>query len=275
VKQSLDTEALRRAACDAAQLGGETARRLFRRVNVRRKSDDTPVTEADHVAQAAMVYALAARYPEHGFIGEEGADPRLGGEPGKSDYCWVIDPLDGTRNFSRGIGIYGSSVAVLHRGEPVAGAIYDATSDRIYSAARGGGAMEGDKLVRIPSDVVSRDPIITVGSFRHRPIPDVVRTWMDRYLLRNFGSIALHLAWVACGFTDAAYALECKLWDLAAGVLMIEEAGGVATDHTGKSLWPLEVGDYEGQDMPILVGAPSVHGPLLASLLEDTQQTGP
>jgi myo-inositol-1(or 4)-monophosphatase len=265
---------LRRDACELAAIGVRTAKALFGKVGVARKKDDTPVTEADHAAQEAILAALAERHPAHAVLTEEVvASPGRHAALSASDYCWIVDPIDGTRNFCRGVGIWSTAVAVLHRGRPVAGAIQDAVSGQAYHAAAGQGAWFGEQRLKLVDRPVDSDTTLAISSFRRRKIPPAVRAWMDRFLFRNTGSLCLHLAWVAAGLYDAAYAWECKLWDLAAGALLVEEAGGVVTDHDGRPVWPVAVAAYDGSDLPMLAGPPGMHGLLLNDLHSSGQAT--
>ncbi|MCG8407601.1 MAG: inositol monophosphatase [Phycisphaerales bacterium] len=265
---------LRIAACKLAELGGETARRYFGRASVSRKADDTPVTEADHATQGAILDALAGQFPSHAIlVEEEVADPDQHTKLKAADYCWVVDPIDGTRSYARGIGVYSTSVAVLHNGEPIAGAIHDATTGKIYSAAKGSGAFVDDRPMVIEDRPINTDTTVMISSFRRRTVPDAVRRWMDRYLFRNQGSLCLHLAWVAADLADAAYAIECKLWDVSAGTLLVQEAGGIVTDHTGKPIWPRDISNYRDEDIPILVGSQTMHPKLLSTLVDDGLHT--
>lgn len=256
-------------ACELARLGARTAAELLGRVSVSRKDDDTPVTEADHRVQAAMLDVIAARYPSHAVLVEETvADPVRHTSIAASDFCWVIDPIDGTRNFARGISMYATSVALLHCGEPVAAAIFDASAGRLYSASRGGGAFREDEPLRMEDRAYSSDSVLFISSFRRRTPPPVIASWMQTYLFRNLGSICMHFAWLAAGFADGAYAPECKLWDLAAGALLVSEAGGRLSDPIGGPLWPLDVGRYGGEDLPMISGTPTMHAELVRSLSE-------
>ncbi len=264
------TEELHAAACEWALLGARVAARYFGRAVVSRKQDDSPVTDADIAAQNAILEAIHKRYPLHCALGEEESNLTADmGDYAAANYCWVIDPIDGTRNFARHINAYATSVGVLHNGHPVAGAIHDATTGRVYSAYRGGGALCDDRPLRVVERPVDGDSTIMVSSFRRRRIPEAVRKWMDRYPFRNQGSVCLHLAWVAAGMADAACAVECKLWDLAAAGLLVAEAGGVLTDHQGRSIWPVNVAGHGGKDMPILAGSRTMHAHLLASLSDN------
>ncbi len=263
----LDNNELRLTACRLAQLGGDTARSFFGKVSMSQKKDDTPVTEADHVTQDAILAAIAQEFPSHAVIVEEVVrHPDRHAEVENSPYCWVIDPIDGTRNFGRGFPIYSTSVGVMREGRPVACAIYDASTGQLYSAAWGGGAYRDAQRLQIHERQIDTNTTIAVGSFRSGRIPDVVRGWMDRFQFRNLGSICLHLALVSAGLMEAAYALECKLWDVAAGSLLIREAGGVITNHFGRGLWPKDLVSYHGEDLPILAGSPQMHAMLLDEL---------
>ncbi|MBX3394406.1 MAG: inositol monophosphatase [Phycisphaerae bacterium] len=261
-------------ACELARLGARTASGLLGRVSVTRKDDDTPVTEADHLVQAAMLDVIAAQFPGHAVLVEETvADPVRHTAIAASEFCWVIDPIDGTRNFARGIPMYATSVALMHRGEPLVAAIFDASTGRLYSALRGGGAFrEGDPL-RIEDRAYSSDSVLFISSFRRRTPPPVIARWMQTYLFRNLGSICIHFAWLAAGFSDGAYAPECKLWDLAAGALLVSEAGGRLSDPAGGPLWPMDVARYGGEDLPMVAGTPTMHAELVRSLSEASLDT--
>jgi len=115
--------------------------------------------------------------------------------------------------------------------------------------------------VRLQSHLYNEaaDVTVLISSFRQRKSPPAIRDWMDEYLFRNQGSLALHLAWVAAGLADAAYAAESKLWDIAAGALLIEEAGRTITTETGASLWPIDVSHYKDENLTLLAAADGLH----------------
>lgn len=258
---------LREFAGNLAQMAGQMAAERFGRVSVQRKEDNSPVTDADHAVQAATFDAIARAYPDHAVVGEETVrDPDRHASAARAEFCWIVDPIDGTRNYARSIPIYAVSIAVLKNGEPVAGAIHDASAGYTYSAGLGLGADCGGRELRMSRGDAEPDLTVLVSSFRQQPVPLVVRDWMDTYLFRNYGSLCLHLAWVAAGLADAAYAAECRLWDIAAGALLIGESGGIVTRDDGRPLWPFDVGSYTGTEIPILAGTPTMHSRLLASL---------
>lgn len=267
---------LRQTAVELARLGGEMAASWFGRVTSTRKADGTPVTEADHAVQEAILAVVGERHPDHAILVEEAVPrPERHRAAADADYCWVVDPIDGTRNYARGMDVYAVSVAVLRAGEPVAGAVFDATGNAVYSAVRGGGAFFEDKPLRSVDRPIGRDTTVALSSFRHRPMPQAVRPWLDAYLFRNLGSLCLHLVRVASGIMDAAYARECKLWDIAAGSLLITEAGGRITSGDGSALWPIDVAHYDGEDLPMLAGTPTMHARLLQSLQQSNDESRP
>lgn len=280
MSKALHPDELRLFAIELAHRGGRAADRLFGKVSVQRKADKSPVTEADHIAQDAILRALAEKFPDHAVLVEETlADPSRHGRIKSSPYCWVVDPIDGTRNFARGIRIYACSVAVLYNGRPIAGAIYDASSGVMFSAASGGGALRNEERLFLDESVATnwthdvangastsgsdRETTIAVGSFRRKPMPPFVRDWIGRYLIRNMGSTSLHFTWIAAGLVDAAYTNECKLWDIAAAALLIEESGGLMTTTSGASPWPVQLDAYGGEDFHVLGGVRAIHRQLL------------
>ena len=270
MKKEAEYKTLCSAAREMAVLGGGMARGFFGRVTAVSKGDDTPVTEADHVIQAAILDFLADRFPSHAVIAEEEISaPDRHAAIASSEYCWVVDPIDGTRNFVREVPVYSSSVGVLHHGRPVAGAIYDAMSGDVYTATVGEGAFCGDRRLAMEGRPLGSDSVVAVSSIRLHAVPLAAREWQKCIAYRNYGSLCLHLAWVADGKLDAAYALECKLWDIAVGSLLVEESGGKVTGADGGAVWPVDLASYHGEDIPVLVGYREMHGRLLDSLCLD------
>lgn len=267
MQDSLNIESLRIFARDLARTAGTIARSYAGRTIVERKHDDSPVTNADHAVQAAIFDAIARTYPDHAVIGEETIRrPERHATASEARYCWVVDPIDGTRNFARGAPLYATSIAVMESGATVAGAIYEAVSGCVYSAGRKRGAFRDDDVIRVADRPLDSDTTVLVASFRKRTTPKFVRAWMNAFNFRNVGSICLHLAWTAAGIAEGSYASECRLWDIAAGALLIQEAGGVVTRGDGGPLWPIDAGTYDNADVPILCGTPAMHARLLESL---------
>ncbi|MEE9296808.1 MAG: inositol monophosphatase [Phycisphaerae bacterium] len=271
----MHTFSLPEALAFAQQLARQAAavtRSLTAPPSFQRKADNSPVTEADRRIQRIIAQAIAERYPDHAFLGEETIDdaPPLPA-PGQSDYCWVVDPLDGTRNFTHGFPIICTSIALLKGPQPIVGLIHEHNSGWQCSAVQGGGVtccgtgfpacrMTGWKAGPTPPD--QSDIIIAVPSARNQPTLPVIRSWLDKYVLRNVGCTALHMAYVATGAVDAAHCLECKLWDVAAGYLLITAAGGRCTDLSGHPLLTQDPAQCAQRDFPFFAASPAVYDQL-------------
>jgi len=263
-----DLESLARFAADVARIGGDLAREQIGRVTAERKGDSSLVTEADRAAQHAILSAIADRYPDHTVLGEETlAAPQRHGVSGHSDYCWVVDPIDGTRNYARGVETYVTSVGLLHEGVPVAGALYEPPRDRMFVTWRGGGAtLNGRVLPSAPDRPIDSDTTIAISTLNGRPLTPLMHRWIETYVFRNAGSLCTHLIWAALGWVDGAYSTQAKLWDIAAGALLVEETGGRMTDPQGGSLWPIDPAKYANTNIPLVVGTPTFHAALLESV---------
>jgi myo-inositol-1(or 4)-monophosphatase len=246
--------ALETLAAAAARAGGAELARLFgsTTLEVRAKGKNDFVTQADHASEAAVVATLRAAFPDHAILTEES-----GLLAGRDDAVeWIVDPLDGTTNFLQGLPIWSVSVGCRHRGELVAGAIFEPLSGRLFSAARGAGArLDGRPIA------VSARPAMA-GAFLATGFPFRAHSAIDRYLgafrevfqaagaIRRCGSAALDLAYTACGVYDGFFEFRLSAWDIAAGALLITEAGGVITDLDGGAGF-LESGNVVAGNRPV------------------------
>lgn len=259
-----DWSAFRATAVELARLGGTFARARQVGAVVRRKGDQSPVTDIDHAAQALILDELARRHPDHAVLVEEHvANPGRHAPRDRARFCWVVDPIDGTRNFSRGSPLFATAVAVLCEGVPVAGAIYDGASGAVYSASQSGGASRDHAPLELPDRPIGPDTSVAFSSFRLHPVPRGIRALFDEILFRNIGSACLHQAWVAAGQVDAVYSPDTKVWDVAAGALLIAEAGGQVTDASGAPRWPWDVTQADDTLCSLLAGAPRAHAHVL------------
>jgi len=221
-------------AVEIARGGGAILSRYFGstlEVEYKDEKKTDPVTVADKECQAYLVGAISEQYPDHGIIGEEDEDE--GGEVAAApDIVWVLDPLDGTKNFLNGLPIYACSIGVLHRGEPVAGAVYipwhGKAAGVVAHARRGGGAFVDGDSTRIPEAAEpSGNRLIALpasfgGAFRFaKPMHGKVGE------LRTSGSIAYELAMVARGVLQYSFTGAPRLWDVAGGAVLVQEAGGL------------------------------------------------
>lgn len=218
------------------------------------------VTEADLAAQTAIHRRIQGRFPEHAFLGEES----LITERGSSPYRWVIDPLDGTGNYVHGNPYYAVSIGLERDDELVLGVIYDPTRDEMFTAIRGGGAMLNGSPIQA-SRVDRLGAALVVASFPHGVrvespvISDFLRVLSEAQSVQRTGSAALNLAYVAMGRFDAFWSQSLKPWDMAAGVLLVQEAGGRVTSRGGAPI------DIHVPDMVSSNGT-DVHEELLALL---------
>ena len=222
-------------ACEqAARAGGRVLLDWIGRFGVREKGPSDLVTQADLASQEAIRGILLVDFPRHALVSEEG-DRQL---DASNEYCWVVDPLDGTTNYVHGLPHYTVSVALLHDGRPIVGTILDPVHDECFTCARGEGAFLGGQPIRT-SNVQELSGALVTASFAakvqagSREIDQFVAAVLNCQAVRRTGSAALNLAYVAAGRVDAFWALSTYAWDVAAGVLLVEEAGGVVTNLDG------------------------------------------
>ncbi len=197
------------------------------------------VTEADRAAELAIIQEIQKLQPDHRILSEEAGEIGPGGGRAKSDHRWIIDPLDGTRNFMTGFPHFAISIALEVAGRIEHGIIYDPIRDELFTASRGGGAFLNDRRIRCGDRRTLTGAVLATGfPFRQKrhvpPYMAMLRTLMqDAADIRRAGSAALDLAYVACGRVDGFWELGLSYWDTAAGALLVEEAGGVVTDIAG------------------------------------------
>lgn len=234
---------LLRTAEEAARQAGEVLASWSAKFTVREKSPANLVTEADHASQQAIVQLIRNRYPDHDFLGEED----LLTSQGRSDYRWVIDPLDGTTNYVHGFPYYAVSIGLEKDGDLLAGVILDPNRNEMFSAVRGRGATLNGEPIQTTRVNVLREAM-TVASLPIGAKPDdpaivrFLRVMQAARTVQRTGSAALNLAYVACGRIDAFWSSSLKPWDMAAGVLIVREAGGRVTRMNGDP-FVLEVPD--------------------------------
>lgn len=243
----------------------------FGKAVARRKADDSVVTETDYAIQAHIVQRIAKAYPDHAILAEE--KPEHGHEHGdltSARYVWVVDPLDASRNYASGLACFATSIAVLDRAAPVVGVVYEHNLRHLYSAITGGGAFLNGRSIRVVEPPTSHDHLIGIPSSKDELTVRVLCRWVATkgFILRNLGAATLHLAMVASGALEAAYAVQSKIWDVAAGVLLIREAGGLVTDPFGGDLLPFDLTADPNRDIPFLAGGPTMHARLLQSVRE-------
>lgn len=223
------------SACQAARVGGRCVERA--RGNGTRytlKGEINVVTRADRLSERAIRKYLLARFPSHGFLAEE--EGRRGR---RSDFVWVVDPLDGTTNYARGFPMYCVSVALVYRGQSLVGAVYHPTTREIFTAARGLGAYRDGKRIRVSGTRRLGRAFLATGfpydiRKRGRGIFRLFRRFCLRVLaVRRAGAAALDLCYLAAGVFDGFWEFRLHAWDIAAAGLVVEEAGGRLSDFSG------------------------------------------
>lgn len=220
-------------AVTAARRAGDVILSYYRRGDtgeITRKSENDYVTEADQYAEAAIIDAIRRVYPRHAFLAEES------GEQGDADTVWIIDPIDGTANFMRGIPHFCVSIACRINGVIEHGVIYDPVKDELFTADRGAGASLDGKRIRVSRTLHLRQSLLATG-FAYRKGGDVAThlPLFNRLVsasadVRRAGSAALDLAYVAAGRLDGYWEMGLSPWDMAAGLLMVRAAGGIVGD---------------------------------------------
>ena len=221
------------AMVEAARAGGAVALEHYRRgFSVTLKADRSPVTEADREAERAIVGVLRARCPDHGALGEEL------GESGPRERRFIVDPIDGTRNFVRRIPTWAVLVGLEEDGVVTAGVIYQPTSNVLHTAWRGAGAWRDGERIRVsPVDALDRALVVhsSVNFLKRRKYLDGFLHLADRtQVQRGFGDFSAYL-WVAEGQGEIALSTTVKAWDVAALKVVVEEAGGRVTDMDGNA----------------------------------------
>jgi myo-inositol-1(or 4)-monophosphatase len=255
-------QALLNTAVQAARRAGDIAVRALSRLDqheIRAKARNEYVTQVDQAAEQAILESIRKRYPDHAFLAEES------GRSGEHEFTWIVDPLDGTTNFVHGFPTFSVSIALRRHDTLEVGVVYDPCRQELFTAMRGRGAQLDGKRIRVSERKDLDGALIGTGF----PFRSNTR-WMKTYLqmlgsvmentagVRRPGSAALDLSYVAAGRLDGFFEFGLEVWDTAAGTLIIQEAGGLVTNLTGKTSH-LESGD-------VLAGNPKMHDALRALL---------
>jgi myo-inositol-1(or 4)-monophosphatase len=224
-------------AARAARSAGNVILRYMNRIdglNIVEKQRWDFVSEVDKLAEAEIIKELRRAYPDHAILAEES------GATGKGPLTWVIDPLDGTHNYLRGIPHFCVSIALLDKGVPIHAVVFDPLRDELYTASKGDGAYINDRRMRVGKRENLGGAMIATGfPYRQRehltPQLDMTRAILGQAEdIRRSGSAALDLAYVAAGRYDGYFEIGLKPWDMAAGVLLVHEAGGRYCDFAGR-----------------------------------------
>jgi len=239
-----------RAARSAGELILRSADNVGR-LQISQKGKNDYASEVDQMAEREIINIIRAAYPEHAILAEES------GRHKGNDFVWVIDPLDGTTNFLHGFPQYSVSIALKYKGRLEVGVVYDPLRDELFTARRGGGAMLNNRRLRVTNQTSMKGALIGTG------FPFKTDLHLDAYLgmfralttecagIRRAGSAALDLAYVAAGRLDGYWEIGIMEWDMSAGILLVKEAGGVATDFSFNDNY-IEAGN-------VIAGSPRMH----------------
>ena len=235
-------DALLNIAIKAAREAGKVIARAAdhpKSLSVSTKGHNDFVTEVDHAAEAAIMQVISEAHPHHSFLTEESGQI----EQANTDAVWIIDPLDGTTNFIHGLPHYVVSIGFRFKGVMEYGVIYHPLTQDLFVAARGQGAQLNGKRIRVSSQSKTDGALISIGLPRpaeYLPVYLALNQSLHGQIagIRRSGATALDLAYVAAGMLDFFWNIDSKIWDIAAGALLVKEAGGIVTDHKGgEAFW--------------------------------------
>jgi len=252
----------------AARLAGQRAMEEINFIKASVKNSRELITQTDIRCQQIIVERIKETYPDHGFIAEEGAEGKIFKQPPRGDepIWWVIDPIDGTNNFAHRILLFTVSIAAMYQGEPIVGVIFDPATESMFTAVKGGKVQLNGRKITASEEAM--DAFSSVGLDSH--FDDGVPGWaceiIRRTRFRNFGTTALHLAYVAKGSLVAAIVSAPKLWDIAAGALIAETAGAVVSDRQGHKIFPVDLDGYQGEELQVMAANKKVHAEILKLL---------
>lgn len=247
----MDLQAVRATAIEIARAAGAVLMEKYERPHQEKvkKNVTDIVTEADLASEAVVIPRLAEAFPDHRIVSEEGGGTGIGKSAEEAEYFWYIDPLDGTSNYASGIPFFAVSIGLADKHmNPLVGVVYDPFSNEMYSAAKGFGATRNDQPIHVSNQPDLRQSMLCSGfpydSFKS---PDNnIAEWkaftMRSRGLRRFGSIALELSYVASGRMEGLWEQSINAWDVMAGIIIVREAGGSATDYSGQASKTLYTG---------------------------------
>ena len=263
-----DIRAMLETATVAARLAGQRAMELISYTKSSVKNGNELVTEADVTCQQIIMDRIKENYPDHGFICEEGADGKFLSIPPRSgdQIWWTIDPIDGTSNYAHGMLNFCVMVGAIYEGNPVVGVIFEAATDSMYAAGAGNDAQLNASRINVSDDEFGKLSVISIDSHFSDSQQGAILEIMKNSHFRNMGTCGMHLASVAKGGMAGAVIAGIKMWELATGSILVENAGGIVTDQEGKSIFPVDPAEYTGQGYNIIAANKKTHPKLLSML---------
>ncbi len=247
-----------RAAKHAGQFILENLGKISKKDIALKQASDF-VTFVDKESEQIIIHTIKEDFPHHSFLAEESIK-----ETGRGEYCWIIDPLDGTTNYIHQYPVFSVSLALEYKKEIILGVTLDIVKNELFTAEKGRGAFLNEKPIRVSEGTTLKDSLITTGfPFRRKELIDAYLNLFKNVFnkvsdLRRAGSAALDLAYLACGRCEGFFEIGLSPWDIAAGAILIKEAGGVITDFGGGPDYLL-AGN-------IVAGTPAIHKEILAEV---------
>jgi myo-inositol-1(or 4)-monophosphatase len=243
-----------------AREGGRLAVAAQGHLAVAWKGSGDRLTDVDRAIQSRIVTAIGRAFPGDGLMAEE--YPRA--STVDREFVWVVHPLDGTTNFALGMPCFAVSIGILRAGFAYAGVVHDPNTGFTCWARRGRGAFAGERPLTLPGHQLTDASNVAVRVPLEPRLKPLVDEWLARHELRGFGSVALQLAYAAIGALDVLLDHRAALWDLAAGAVLVLEAGGSITDLLGRPLFPVDPAVYGGGPVPFVAGNPIAHAQAVA-----------
>ena len=241
------------------QAGDSLKKTLHTALDIERKDDGSHVTREDKRVEKTLTRNLLELF-DCGCMGEE-----FGLSTSDSDYCWVIDPIDGTANFMVGYPAFAVSVGLLHKGEPVLGVVYDPNTDYMFSASKDCGVTLNGRQIQVNKhEQLSDVSLFAIGGSKVFEQNDALNLRPAR--IRRIGPTTLHLCYVAAGFFDGCFEIYTKLWDIAGASCILLEAGGRITDRNQKDIFPIELTDSK---LAVIASNSKVHECAIQKLTRD------
>lgn len=213
------------------------------------------VTQFDVECQDLIIGLIQKEFPDHGFIAEEGTPGTLLKIPPRrpDGLWWIIDPIDGTRNFAHGLPHYCVSIGAMQHGHPLLGVVYEPNTNTLFSAHIDGLATRNGRPIQAICETLHENSQVAVSGNIFQYLPDSAARLLDRVVYMNIGSAALHFSYVAQGAYSAALGLTAKLWDIAAGAAIAQAAGATTRTLNGTPLFPIDLMAYRGEKLPMIL----------------------
>ncbi len=252
-------------ALEAAKIAGNQALLAIDTTDISIKNGDEIVTQMDLICQKLIIDHIIKHFPNDGIIAEETNEGEILKQKPQngSDTWWVIDPIDGTNNYAHKIMDFTVSIAATSGGEPVLGVIYAPATNLSFTAIKGAGAKLNSKPITVSNEELTKFSHIAVGSHFSKDHQASIIKLLEMVKFRNLGSTALHLAYVANASLICSLSNQAKLWDIAAGVIIIEEAGGKVTDWHGKAIFPIDEASYNKENYRLIATNQTTHSKIL------------